>query len=131
MRKNKRIQSQESTVRQRRVGEEIRASLSSFLARGEYDTPALSSNLITITEVRMSVDLKHAFAFIMPLGGKNIEETMVFLKNLAPLLRFHVAKSFRLKVAPVLHFEIDRSFEEVEKLQAILHSERVAKDLQA
>lgn len=128
---NKRLQPEDFSHRQRRVGEEVRHLLSSFLMRGDFYSDNPSSSLITITEVRMSVDLRHAFAFFMPLGGKGIEEALVSLKELAPQMRTFLAKSLRLRVAPMLHFEIDRTFEEVEKLEALLASNHVAQDLKA
>lgn len=128
---NKRIQSEDLSFRQRRVGEEVRALLSSFLMRGDFYTTSEFSGMITITEVRMSVDLKHAFAFVIPLGGEDMEGALEFLKELMPQLRSCLAKSLRLKSVPILHFEADRSFEEVQKLENILNSERVARDIRS
>jgi ribosome-binding factor A len=118
------------TQRQRRVGEEVRALLSSVLMRGDLYVPDFKSEVITITEVRMSVDLRHAFAFVMTLGGENLEATLATLKQIAPLLRSHLAKSLRLRSAPMLHFEPDKSFEEVDKLERLFRLPQVAQDLE-
>ncbi len=119
------------TQRQRRVGEEVRALLSSCLMRGDFHVPDFDGSLITITEVRMSVDLRHAFAFVMTLGGDNLEETISTLKQIAPLLRSHLAKSLRLRSAPMLHFEPDKTFDEVDRLERLLRLPQVVQDLQS
>src|SRR3990167_1690298 len=95
------------TQRQRRVGEEVRALLSSALLRGDIHVPDFDGTRITITEVRMSIDLHHAFAFVMPLGGDDMPGTLLKLKEISPMLRTHLAKALRLRIAPVLHFEPD------------------------
>jgi ribosome-binding factor A len=117
--------------RQRRVGEEVRALLSSVLRREDIHVPDFNGSLVTVTEVRMSVDLRHAFAFVMTLGGENLDSTLLVLKQIAPLLRSHLAKSMRLRTAPMLHFEPDTSFDEVDRLEKLLRSPRVAQDLQS
>jgi ribosome-binding factor A len=119
------------TQRQRRVGEEVRALLSSCLMRGDVYIADFNGSLVTITEVRMSIDLRHAFCFVMTLGGENLEKTLVKLKQIAPLLRAHLAKSMRLRAAPIIHFEPDKTFDEVDRLEKLFKNPIVAQDLQA
>ncbi len=119
------------TQRQRRVGEEVRALISSALMRGDLYIPDFDGTMITITEVRMSIDLRHAFAFVMPLGGENMDTTLETLKQIAPLLRSHLAKSMRLRAAPILHFEPDLTFDEVDRLERLFRLPQVAQDLKA
>lgn len=119
------------TQRQRRVGEEVRALLSSALMRGDIHVDDFDSTRVTITEVRMSIDLHHAFAFVMPLGGEDMSGTLERLKEAAPFLRTHLAKSMRLRVAPQLHFEPDLTFDEVDRLEKIFRLPQVAQDLQS
>ncbi|MBL0941726.1 MAG: 30S ribosome-binding factor RbfA [Alphaproteobacteria bacterium] len=115
--------------RQRRVGEEVRKILSSLMLQGEIRNEVLYGVSITVTEVRMSVDLKHAFIFVMPLGGKNLEGIVVALTKIAPFLRSHLSKSLSLRTVPILHFEPDRSYDEAEKIDKLLKSDRVVQDL--
>lgn len=115
--------------RQLRVGEEVRALMSACLMRGDVYIEDFNGSLVTITEVRMSVDLKHAFAFVMTLGGENLNETLVKLKQIAPLLRSYLAKSMNLRTVPILHFEPDKTFDEVDKLERIFRLPQVAQDL--
>jgi ribosome-binding factor A len=131
MTKFKAANQQGPTQRQRRVGEEVRSLLSSIFLRGDHHIADFDSSRITVTEVRMSVDLRHAFAFVMTLGGEHLEETLVTLKQIAPLLRSLISKSLRLRTAPMLHFEPDKSFDEVDRLEALLRSPQVAQDLQS
>lgn len=115
--------------RQLRVGEEVRALMSACLMRGDVYIEDFNGSLVTITEVRMSVDLKHAFAFVMTLGGENLDETLAKLKQIAPLLRSYLAKSMNLRTVPILHFEPDKTFDEVDKLERIFRLPQVAQDL--
>lgn len=117
--------------RQRRVGEEVRALLSACLMRGDVYIEDFNGSLVTITEVRMSVDLRHAFSFVMTLGGENLDETLVKLKQISPLLRSYLAKSMSLRTVPILHFEPDKTFDEVDRLERIFRLPVVARDLQA
>lgn len=117
------------TQRQRRVGEEVRQLLSTCLMKDDFHIEGFNTATITVTEVRMSADLKHAYAYVMPLGGEKVEKTLEILKNIAPQLRTFIAKKMRLRVAPVLHFEADKTFEQVDRLEALFKSDRVAQDL--
>ena len=115
--------------RQLRVGEHIRHLLSGILYRGNLGHELLDQISLTITEVRMSVDLQHAFIFALPLGGENKELVIKALRQIAPSLRRQIAKDLRLRTVPTLHFEIDVSFDEAHRIHQVLCSERVARDL--
>ncbi|NBC32757.1 MAG: 30S ribosome-binding factor RbfA [Alphaproteobacteria bacterium] len=115
--------------RQLRVGEEIRHSLSAILMRGDLRDPVLKDASITVTEVRISPDMRNATAFILPLGGEHAPEVLEALKRAAPFLRAQVAHAVRLKFAPALMFELDTSFDHAERITRLLHSEPVARDL--
>lgn len=108
--------------RQLRVGEVIRQALSEIFMRREIHNPLLSKVLLTISEVRMSVDLKHAFIFVSPLSEKMSNELKVALKNEIPRLRSHIGKTIKLRNTPELHFEEDTSYEQAEKINRLLNS---------
>jgi ribosome-binding factor A len=115
--------------RQLRVGEAIRHALADLLRPGALHDPALENASITVTEVRVSPDLRAATAFVMPLGGARIEETVAALNRAAPVLRGQAARAVRLKFAPSLRFEVDRSFEEADRIERLLRRDDVARDL--
>ncbi len=119
----------ELSQRQLRVGEEVRHILSSHLQHGFPLDETLQDTSVTITEVRMSADLKHAFAFVMPLGGDKLNEVVEALNRVRPMLRTHLSKIMRLKFVPNLHFEADKSFEVASHINKILHSSHVSQDL--
>ena len=115
--------------RQLRVGEELRHGLARVLARGGFRDPALSSLNVTVTEVRMSPDLKNATAFVVPLGGGGLEEAVAALNRAAGLFRTKVAREVRLRHAPRISFEADRSFDYAHKMREILARPRVRRDV--
>ena len=115
--------------RQLRVGEQIRHSLSEILNRGDLHDPDLADASITVSEVRISPDLRNATAFVVPLGGGHLGETVAALRRAAPHLRGLVARSLRLKYAPNLSFEPDTSFDDAQKIARILNAPAVARDL--
>ncbi|MEN8236859.1 MAG: 30S ribosome-binding factor RbfA [Pseudomonadota bacterium] len=117
------------TQRQRQVSEEVRHILSSLLQQGLWQEEALQDCSITISEVRMSIDLKHAFAFVTPLGGQNTSEVVSALNRCAPQLRHQLGKSLRLRGVPALRFEHDQSFETANHIENLLRSPHVAQDL--
>ncbi len=119
----------QSSQRQLRVGEEIRHVLAGVLMRGELRDPGLQGASVTVTEVRASPDLRHATAYVMPLGGAHRDEILAALKRAAPFLRAQVARSVRLRVAPQLDFAIDTSFDYAQRIDRLLRSEAVARDL--
>lgn len=116
--------------RQLRVGEEIRHALSSIFMRGELHEAELRGISITVSEVRISPDLKNATAYVMPLGGSNREEVMTALAELAPNLRSMVGSKLHLKFTPRLTFRLDNSFDEAHRIHALLSQPEVARDIE-
>ena len=114
--------------RQQRVAELIRHALAEVLSRGDLQDDVLTRNVITIPEVRMSPDLKLATAYIMPLGGKDEDAVLKALEKNKKHLRQEVARRVNLKFAPDLRFRRDESFDEAARIDALLRSERVARD---
>lgn len=119
----------ELSQRQLRVGEQIRHALSRILARGELHDPILSRVPITVSEVRCSPDLKLATAYVLPLGGDHVDEVLAALKRAGAFLRGQVAREVRLKYTPGLRFMADDSFEEAQRIDRLLRSPEVARDL--
>jgi ribosome-binding factor A len=118
-----------ASQRQLRVGEELRHVLSEVLARGELRDPDLVGRTITVTEVRISPDLKNATAFVVPLGGENAPETVKALKRCSAYLRGVVGHEVRLRVVPRLSFELDVSFDHAQHIESILHRPEVLQDI--
>lgn len=106
--------------RQLRVGEELRHALAEVIARGTVREPALEGIPLTISEVRMSPDLRNARAYVMPLGGGDTTAVLEGLRRCVPYLRGQVAKRIRLKYMPMLEFEIDDSFEAASRIDRLL-----------
>ncbi len=125
MEQSKRAPSQ----RQLRVGEEIRSALALIFAHGETHHPVLDSASITVSEVRISPDLKNATAYVMPLAGGNKEVVMQALKENAPRLRGLVSRKIILRTSPRISFKLDTSFEEANRINMLLNSERVKADV--
>lgn len=105
--------------RQLKVGEEIRHVLSSIFLRG--DLPGLGDFSITVGEVRVSPDLKHATAYVMPLGGVNAEGVFRSLKTLEPHIRTMVTREIRLKFSPQINFKLDESYDNAAKIDDLLN----------
>jgi ribosome-binding factor A len=116
--------------RQLRVGEELRHVLAQLLRPGELRDPALFDANITVTEVRLSPDLRNATAFVMPLGGANVADIVAALKRSAPYLKGRIAKAVRLRHVPNLSFALDNAFDSADRIAALLHSDAVERDLQ-
>ena len=112
-----------------RVGELVRHALAGLFARGEIEDPLLEGKVITVPEVRMSNDLKLASAYIVPLGGEGAEEIVAALNRHARFVRGRVAPELDLKFAPEIRFFVDNTFEEFGKIDALLRSDRVQRDL--
>jgi ribosome-binding factor A len=115
--------------RQLRVGEEIRSALAMIFAHGETHNPILDGSSITVSEVRISPDLKNATAYIMPLAGSNKEVVMTALKDNASRLRGMVARKIILRTSPKIMFRLDDSFEVAGRINELLNSERVKADI--
>ena len=112
-----------------RVGELVRHALAGLFARGEIEDDEPSGAVITVPEVRMSPDLKLASAYVMPLGGARAKEIVAALNRHARFIRGRVAPEIDLKFAPEIRFFVDETFEEFGKIDALLRSDRVQRDL--
>ena len=112
-----------------RVGELVRHALSGVFARGDIEDPLLEGKVITVPEVRMTPDLKLANAYIMPLGGEGAEEIVAALNRHHRFIRGRVAPALDLKFAPDLRFYVDNTFDEFGKIDALLRSDRVQRDI--
>jgi len=106
--------------RQLRVGEMVKQSLGMIFLRNEAKVPNLETNIITVTEVKMSQDLKIAKAFVLPLGGKNAEETINILKEFSFLIRKVLSKKITIKFLPKILFAKDESFDYAEKIEKLI-----------
>ena len=106
--------------RQLRVGEMIKHSLSMIFIKNEAKVPNLETNMITVTEVKMSQDLKIAKAYVLPLGGKNADEVINQLKEYSFLIRKILSKKVFMKFLPKLLFRKDESFEYAEKIENLI-----------
>lgn len=115
--------------RQLRVGELVRHALADILMRGEIIDVVIERHVITVTEVRMSPDLKHAECFVEPLGGLDAEAVVKALGRHARFLRGHIGKRVNLKFTPELRFHLDTRFDDDDRIDTILHSPDVARDL--
>ena len=119
----------ERSQRQLRVGELIRHALVEILMRGELRDPDLEGVSITVSEVRVSPDLKNATAFVMPLGGKEVPKVVEALKRAAPFLRRQVGASATMRYMPAISFVADEAFDEGAKIDALLRSAEISRDL--
>jgi len=117
--------------RQLRVGEVLRHALAQILMRGETRDPDLEGVSVTVTQVIPSGDMRHATAFVEPLGGRNASAVVSALNRHKSFLRGEMGRMITLKFTPELRFVEDRSFGEAEKIETLLKSERVQRDLEA
>jgi ribosome-binding factor A len=113
-----------------RVGEQVRHAVSDILSRGEINDPVLNRQLVTIAGVRMSPDLKLATVAFLPLGGTDAAPTLAALQSHKKMLRARVAQRVNLKYAPDLRFVVDESFDVQARMDALLRTPRVARDLE-
>ena len=116
--------------RQLRVGEELRHALSHILSRGELRDPTLVDLNLTVTEVRVSPDLKNATAFVVPLGGGDIDAVVAALNRAGGFFRSRIAEEVTLRHAPRITFTPDQSFDEAARVREILARPRVRRDLE-
>jgi ribosome-binding factor A len=119
----------ERSPRQRRVGEALRHALSTILRDGECRDPALRDVSITVSEVRISPDLRNATVFVMPLGGANAAEALAGLERCAGFLQGRVARELTLRLAPHLAFTLDPAFDQAAQIGRLLALPEVARDL--
>ena len=117
------------TQRQLRVGELIRHALAGMLTRGEIYDDVLASHLVTIPEVRMSPDLRLASIYVMPLGGKDLKPVLAALERNKKHIRSEIAHEVNLKFAPDIRFMADETFDEASRIERLLASDKVRKDL--
>jgi ribosome-binding factor A len=115
--------------RQLRVGELIRHALAEMFARGEVHDPVLEGHLITVPEVRMTADLRLANIYVMPLGGRDADQVIEALNRNKRFLRGEIAHRVNLKFAPEIRFRIDERFEEAERIEKLLRTPAVRRDL--
>ncbi|MCU6453587.1 30S ribosome-binding factor RbfA [Sphingomonas sp. A2-49] len=120
---------QEKSVRTLRVGEQVRHALSEILARGDVHDETLAKHMVSITEVRMSPDLRHATAFVKPLLGKDEAAVLKALRTNTAYLQREVAHRIQTKYAAKLKFLADESFDEGSHIDALLRKPEVARDL--
>jgi len=116
--------------RQLRVGEVIRRALSEILARGELHDPELGHVSVTVSEVRMSPDLRHATAFVLPLGGVNTAEVVRALARNRVELRRLVTDRIDMRHSPELGFQADTRFDAMDRTRELLRSPPVKRDLE-
>lgn len=112
-----------------RVAELVRHAIAQKLSRGEISDPVLEQHVVTVARVKMSPDLKLATVYVMPLGGKDEPEVLKALDRHKRFLRGEIAREVNLKFAPDIRFRIDDSFDAVSRIDALLSSERVQRDL--
>jgi ribosome-binding factor A len=121
---------QGGSQRQLRVGELIRHAMAEMLTRGDVHDPVLESHMITIPEVAVTPDLRLATIYVMPLGGKDTKPVIEALERNKKFLRGEIAHRVNLKFAPDIRFRIDESFDEAERIDKLLRSQPVKRDLE-
>jgi ribosome-binding factor A len=124
-----REQSTGGSQRQLRVGELIRHELADMLSRGEVHDPVIETHLITVPEVRMSPDLRLATVYVMPLGGRDRQAVLDALERNKRYIRGEIARRVNLKFAPEIRFRIDDRFDEAERIEKLLRTPEVQRDL--
>ena len=118
--------------RQLRVGEQVRHALSELLQRGDVPDDALGHAIVSVSEVRMSPDLKIATAFVSPLGAKNEEAIVEALNRHARFIRGKMSPALRqMRSMPEFRFRLDTSFDNFSRIDALLHSPEVQRDLRS
>ena len=110
--------------RQLRVGELIKQSLGQIFLRNEAKVPIIETKNITVTEVRMSADLKNARAYVIPLGGKNTEKAVDILTEFSPSIRKALSKKVNMKFLPKVSFVSDKSFDYAEKIEKLIQENK-------
>jgi ribosome-binding factor A len=124
-----RDQSVGGSQRQLRVGELIRHEFADMLTRGEVHDPVIETHMITVPEVRMTADLRLATIYVMPLGGRDEKEVLDALDRNKRYVRGEIARRVNLKFAPEIRFRIDERFDEAERIEKLLRTPVVQRDL--
>lgn len=114
--------SSQPSQRMLRVAEQIKEVIAQTLSRGHFHNPVLMDTGITVTEVRVSPDLKHATAYVISLGGKNMDEVLPALNDEAHGFQKEINRQTQLKFTPKLQFRIDDTFDTVTRLEGIMHN---------
>ena len=120
---------EQQSVRVLKVGERVRHILSELLTRGEVHDETLSAHSVSVTEVKMTPDLKHASVYVKPLLGSEEEAVVKALRTNTAFFQREVAKRLGLKFAPKLQFRPDESFDEADRIERLLNDPKVARDL--
>lgn len=115
--------------RQLRVGELVRHALADMLTRGDVHDSVIEQHMITIPEVRVTADLRLATIYVMPLGGRDAEEVVAAFERHKKFLRAEIAHRINLKFAPDIRFRVDDRFAEAERIDKLLNSPEVQRDL--
>jgi ribosome-binding factor A len=115
--------------RQLRVGELVRHAVAELLTRGDVHDPVIEGHLITVPEVRMTPDLRLATIYIMPLAGRDTDKVIAAFERNKKFIRGEIAHAVNLKFAPDIRFHIDNRFEEAERIDKLLRSPEVKRDL--
>ena len=119
------------TQRQLRAGELVRHALAEMLSRGEVHDPVIEAHMITVPEVRMSPDLRHATVYVMPLGGRDAKDRCSRRSSATRrYLRGEIARRVNLKFAPEIRFQLDERFDEAERIEKLLQTAEVRRDLE-
>jgi ribosome-binding factor A len=124
-----RDQSAGGSQRQLRVGELIRHELADMLSRGDIHDPVIEAHMITVPEVRMSPDLRLATVYLMPIGGRSEDEVLAAFDRNKRYVRGEIARRVNLKFAPEIRFRIDDRFDEAERIEKLLRTPAVQRDL--
>jgi len=124
-----REQSAGASQRQLRVGELIRHELADMLSRGDIHDPVIETHMITVPEVRMSPDLRLATIYVMPLGGRDEKDVVAALEHNKRYVRGEIARRVNLKFAPEIRFRVDERFGEAERIEKLLRTPVVQRDL--
>jgi ribosome-binding factor A len=124
-----RDQSIGGSQRQLRVGELIRHELADMLSRGDIHDPIIEAHMITVPEVRMSPDLRLATIYVMPLGGRDGKNVIEALDRNKKYVRGEISRRVNLKFAPEIRFQIDERFDEAERIEKLLRTPVVQRDL--
>jgi len=119
-----------ASPRQLRVGELIRHTLADMLSRGDVHDPIIEAHTITVPEVRMSPDLRLATIYIIPLGGRDRDKVLDALETNKRYMRGEIARRINLKFAPDIRFRIDERFDEAERIEKLLRTPAVQRDLE-
>jgi ribosome-binding factor A len=116
--------------RQLRVGELIRHAIADMLTRGDVHDPVLESHMVTVPEVAVTADLRLATIYVMPLGGRDTQPVLDALERNKKFLRGEIAHRVNLKFAPDIRFRLDESFDEAQRIDKLLRSPEVKRDLE-